>query len=369
MSNKLALSAPDEYLNHQFALPHQVVASSDPNWRERYWISLFDTHSKDTVLTLGVGKYPNRDVMDNYAILSRGGKQRNLRASRQLLPFNDQIFAGPFSIEIGEPLKTLHLRLDKNETDVEYDLTWHGSVPPALEGNHFEVSRGRVTHQISRYVQTGQVSGTIRCGDEQIEVTPDRWWGVRDHSWGIRPMSGGQGEPPVASVQWNLMAFCPIRFPDFSLHIYLFESQRGRPTHLTAAIMRPEGSGEFDDEIRQVSHDFSWREQAPTQTLIGGQIRIEFYSGKVMEIDVKACAGRAFLKGGGYDWFFGKWWGESHVEHDVWDLTDTASLRGFNSHASDHLIEATCEGQTGFGIIEYLIRRGYDAYPDAHFRR
>ena len=157
MTNKLALSAPDEYLNHQLALPHQVVASSDPNWRERYWISLFDTHSKDTVLTLGVGKYPNRDVMDNYAILSRGGKQRNLRASRQLLPSNDQIYAGPFSIEIVEPFKTLKMRLDKNETDVEYDLTWHGSVPPALEGNHFEVSRGRVTHQISRYVQTGQV--------------------------------------------------------------------------------------------------------------------------------------------------------------------------------------------------------------------
>ena len=146
--------------------------------------------------------------MDNYAILSRGGKQRNLRASRQLLPFNDKIFAGPFSIEIVEPFKTLHMRLDKNETDVEYDLTWHGSVPPALEGNHFEVSRGRVTHQISRYVQTGQVSGTIRCGDEQIEVTPDQWWGVRDHSWGIRPMSGGQGEPlqpPCNGTSWHFV--------------------------------------------------------------------------------------------------------------------------------------------------------------------
>ena len=51
------------------------------------------------------------------------------------------------------------------------------------------------------------------------------------------------------------------------------------------------------------------------------------------------------------------------------DRLNPQSLRGFNSHASDHLIEATCEGQTGFGIIEYRIRRGYDAYLDAHFRR
>lgn len=369
MTNKLTLSPPDEYFNHQMALPHQVVASSDPNWRERYWISIFDTLGKDTVLTLGVGKYPNRDVMDNYAVLSRGGKQRNLRASRQLLPFNDKVFAGPFSIEVVEPLKTLRLRLEKNDTDVEYDLTWNGSVEPALEGNHFEVNRGRVTHQISRYVQTGQLSGTIRCGDEKIDVTPERWWGVRDHSWGIRPMSGEQGAPPVTSVLWNFMAFCPIRFPDYSLHIYLFEAQPGRPTHLTAAIMRREGSGAHDHEIKQVTHDFRWSDQAPIQTLVGGQIRIEFFSGQVMEIEIKACAGRAFLKGGGYDWFFGKWWGENHVEHDVWDLTDTASLRGFNSHSSDHLIEANCGGQAGYGIIEYMVRRGYEAYADAHLKR
>lgn len=369
MSNKLALSAPDEYFNHQFALPHQVVASSDPNWRERYWISIFDTETQDTVLTLGCGKYPNRDVMDNYAVLSRGGKQRNLRAARQLLPHNDRVFAGPFSIEVVEPLKTLRMQLGPNDTDVEYDLTWHGSVPPALEGNHFEVNRGRVTHQITRYVQTGQLSGTIRCGDERIEVTPDRWWGVRDHSWGIRPMSGGQGDPPVASARWNFMAFCPIRFADFSLHIYLFEAQPGRPTHLTAAIMRPEGSGDHDDEIKSVSHEFSWRRNAPTQTMEQGRIRIEFYSGRTMEIALRGCEGRAFLKGGGYDWFFGKWWGEAHVEHDVYDLTDAGSIRGFNSHSSDHLIAAECDGQKGYGIIEYLVRRGYDAYPDAHYQR
>lgn len=40
--------------------------------------------------------------------------------------FNDQIFTGPFSIEIVEPFKTLKMRLDKHATDVEYDLT---SIP------------------------------------------------------------------------------------------------------------------------------------------------------------------------------------------------------------------------------------------------
>jgi len=368
MSNKLALSAPDEYFNHQFALPHQVVASSDPNWRERCWISIFDTVKQDTVLTLGAGKFPNRDVMDNYAVLSRGGKQRNLRAARQLLPHNDKVFAGPLSIEVIEPFKQLRLRLGPNETDVEYDLTWHGSVAPALEGNHFEVNRGRVTHQITRYVQTGQIEGRIRCGDEEISVTPDRWWGVRDHSWGIRPMSRKEGDPPAAPPRWNFLAFCPIRFPDFSLHFYLFESKPGRPTHLSASIMRPDGAEEDNDEIQSVTHEFTWKEGAPLPTLAGGMIRITFFSGRVMDITVRGCEGRAYLKGGGYDWFFGRWWGENHIEHDVYDFAPD-NMRGYNSHSSDHLIEATLDGQTGYGIIEYMMRRDYGAYGEAYARR
>lgn len=366
MRNKLSLSPPDEYFNHQFALPHQVVASSDPNWRERYWVSIFDTVAKDTVLTVGFGKYPNRDVMDGFAILSRGGVQHNLRAARQLLPDNSAVHAGPLSAEVVTPLESLRLKLDDNEAGFGFDFAWQGSAPPALEGRHFEVSRARITHDIARYVQTGRVTGVLRIGTEHVTLEPDRWWGVRDHSWGIRPMSPGPDDPPLVSAEWNFLAFIPIRFPSFSLHIYLFESQPGRPTHLTAAIMRPPRSGEHDDEIRAVDHDFTWVKDAPVQTLAGGTIRIAFYSGETMEIAVRGCEGRAFLAGGGYGSFQGKWKGVNHVEHDIYDLTHAGRLRAYNSHASDHLIEASCGGETGYGIIEYLVRRGYAKYGEVH---
>lgn len=366
MTNRLLLSPPDEYMNHQFALPHQVVASSDPNWRERYWVSIFDTVAQDTVLSLGFGKYPNRDVMDGFAILSRGGVQRNLRAARQLLPDNATVWAGPLSAEVITPLERLRFRMAESDAGFGFDLTWDGSVPPALEGRHFEVNRGRVTHDIARFVQTGKVSGELRVGSEAIPMEPSRWWGVRDHSWGIRPMAPGPDDPPLASANWNFLAFIPIRFPSFSLHIYLFESQPGRPTHLTAAIMRPAGAEERDDEIRTVDHDFTWVEGAPVQTLAGGTLRITLYSGQVLEIAVRACIGRAYLAGGGYGTFQGKWKGEAHVEHDQFDLANAAKMRGFHAHASDHLIEARCDDETGFGIIEYLVRRGYGKYRDVH---
>jgi hypothetical protein len=57
------LTPPDEYFTHQVAYPHAMVGSSDPAWRERYWISIQDTAGKDTVPTLGLGQYPNQMKM------------------------------------------------------------------------------------------------------------------------------------------------------------------------------------------------------------------------------------------------------------------------------------------------------------------
>jgi hypothetical protein len=364
--NDLALSPGDEYFGHQVALPIHSVASSDPGWRERYWISVHDIAAKDFVLSTGYGKYPNRDVMEGFCIAAKGDMQRNLRVSRTLAPRYTDIAVGPMAVEILDPLKTFRFTLGDNPTGTTYDLTWQASAPAALEGRHFEVNRGRVSHDIVRYVQTGRLSGEIRFGGERFDVTPDRWWGVRDHSWGMRPMTGVPGDPPVASVKWNFLAFMPIQFPSFSLHVYLFEAQPGRPTHLTAAIMRPEGSGEHDDEVKSVSHDFRWVENAPMQTLVGGDFRIEFYNGEVMDIAITACPGRAYLKGGGYGTTHGKWLGDDHSEHDEYDLADTEALRGYNHHSSDHLIEARCNGETGYGVIEYMIRRGYGKYAEAH---
>ena len=33
------LTPPDEHFTHQVPLAHAMVGSSDPGWRERYWVS------------------------------------------------------------------------------------------------------------------------------------------------------------------------------------------------------------------------------------------------------------------------------------------------------------------------------------------
>jgi hypothetical protein len=64
------LTTPHEYFHHQAALPHAMVGSSDPSWRERYWISIQDTENRDTVLTCGIGQYPNQDVQEAFVVLA-----------------------------------------------------------------------------------------------------------------------------------------------------------------------------------------------------------------------------------------------------------------------------------------------------------
>jgi hypothetical protein len=49
-----------------------MVGSSDPSWRERYWISIQDTENRDTVLTCGIGQYPNQDVQEAFVVLAQG---------------------------------------------------------------------------------------------------------------------------------------------------------------------------------------------------------------------------------------------------------------------------------------------------------
>lgn len=360
----MKLTAPDEFFNHQVAFPHAVVGSSDPNWRERYWISVQDVARRDVILTVGFGKYPNQDVLEACAMVQHGTAQRNLRASRQLSSDPVVTSVGPLSVTVIEPLKTLRFEIKPNDSGISADFTWHAAMPAMLEGRHFEINRARVSHDLVRYVQLGRIEGELHIPGQSFALKPDTAWAERDHSWGLRPMARVPGEPPHASAEWNFLAFCPIQFPEFCLHFYLFEAQAGRPTHLSASIVYKDGR-DADDPIRDVEHDFEWQSGAPVITLKSGSITLHFYSGRSLKVELRAQAPRVYLSGGGYGIDQGRWKGEYQLEHEVWDLADPKKLREYARSSSDHMLEARCEGQVGYGIIEYMVRRAHVKYAGA----
>ena len=357
----MQLTAPDEYFNHQVALPHSVVGSSDPAWRERYWVSIQDPRRDDFVLSLGFGKYPNHDVTEAFAILQAGDTQHNLTLAREMGADSDRIAVGPLRAEVVEPLNRLRFVLEAdNKAGFSFDVDWAGAGPCLLEEKHFEVNRARVTHDIIRYVQLGRIGGHVLFPDgERLELSPDHCVGQRDHSWGIRPMAAAPGAPPVKPVEWTFLAFMPFIFPSFSMHLYLFEAAPGRPVHLSALVGFPDGSV---SSVERVDHDFEWDTGAAAMTLLGGRLAVILSDGRRYDIEVTARRSRVYLSGGGYGHDQGRYKGAYFEEAGCYDLTDQSKLRSYALGSSDHAIELTCNGETGHGVIEYIVRRGHPYY-------
>jgi hypothetical protein len=365
----MRLSDPDENLTHQVAYPHAVVGSSDPSWRERYWVSFQDVENKDTVLTLGLGQYPNQDVQEAFAAVATVERQRNIRLARALAPRNDRMQVGPLRIEVVRPYEELRFVLDENESGLAFDITWTSDLEPILEDRHFWLSRTRVTYDAIRYVQLGRGSGVLSSPDGEWRLTPETWWGERDHSWGTRPLPRLEGGPPLERPGWNFLIFCPFQLPDFGVHIYLYEAEPGRPVYLSAGIAGRRDEAGARAKIIGVEHDLQWVKGALAPTLAGGTITVSLDGGDKLDFELTALPGRAHLRGGGYEgwqgWYQGLWKGEQSLEHDSWDLTDRANIYRYAKAGSDHLFEVRHRDQVGYGIMQYIVLPGYARYEYA----
>jgi hypothetical protein len=364
------LSGADEYFTHQTALTHAMVATSDPSWRERYWVSFQDTESGETVLTLGLGRYPNQDVLEAFACLSHHGRQTNVRLSRSLLPHSHDMRVGPFACDIDEPLRELRFTLDDNDSGLRFDVTFSAVFEPVLEGKFFQISRARTTYDAIRYVQHGRATGEIRTPEgTSLHVTGQRWWAERDHSWGTRPLPRAEGQPPGERPEWRMLLFAPLQLPDFGVHLYLQESAPGRPVHLSAGMAGPIGGDGEMPAIVGVDHDLEWEKGAAAPTLIGGSLSLLLDTGDRLDLELTARPGRAHLRGGGYEgwngWRQGQWRGELTAEHDAWDLGDRTNFYRYAKAGSDHLVQVRCQGKTGFGVVEYMVLPGYGKYSEA----
>src|SRR5262249_50006444 len=87
------LIAADESFTHQIPETFAAVASSDPAWTEKV-CAMALARDGSLQIGFGLGKYPNRNVMDGYAAVSRGVEQSTVRASRRLWPEAERTVIG-----------------------------------------------------------------------------------------------------------------------------------------------------------------------------------------------------------------------------------------------------------------------------------
>jgi hypothetical protein len=177
------LSAYDELPIHQIPHPVSVVANTDPGFDDGYYFGVFSP-TEETFCFMGIRINPNTDLVGGYVAFNRAGVQRTVRFSRTWRELADTQ-VGPFRIEFVEPFKQIRLTLAENDSGLALDVTWRGSAPAYEEAHHWAVNRGRPTTDQTRYSQPGTVEGWISVDGSRTAVTPDTWYGSRDHSWGL----------------------------------------------------------------------------------------------------------------------------------------------------------------------------------------
>jgi hypothetical protein len=350
----------DEYPIHQTPLPMNRVASSDRNFYDRCYYNIHD-RSGELFGVTGLGVYPNLGVIDAYAAVRHGDRQWSVKFSDALAARSLDQQVGGYRIEVIEPLRELHLTCQSPDGSLDFDLAWTGAFPAVQEEPHLLLSGDRPVLDASRFSQLGSWSGTMTVGGTEFAVTPDRWAGARDRSWGIRPV--GESEPAGRAAAESLSGFwwlyLPLRFESCSLIVILQENPDGYRTLNTAKRVFPDGRIEQLGWPRaQISYRPGTRHpEAATLTLTGA-------SGELVCVEIKTLTSVPLHVGAGYsgdpDWSHGRWMGRNWSGTAVYDLTDPQVAARIPWGVTDHLAHATMDGEEGWGLFEHASMGRHD---------
>ena len=355
------LTPGDDFPIHQVAEPIRHVGTSDRNFYDRYY---FNAHncSGDLFLVLGLGLYPNLGTQDAFAVVRRGEKHRVVRSSRVLDDRMD-LTTGPLRVEVVEPLRKIRFVLEPTEHPLALDMTFEGAHAAFEEPKQLIRKFGRLLFDTARFCQNGRWSGSLEVDGESFTVEPETWWGMRDRSWGVRPV--GEAEPPGIRGETGQMVglwnYAPMQFEDHQI-FYICQEE-------------PDGTRTLEEAIR-VWNDPA-REPEPLgrpewkHTLVRGTRRIDTPStlsfpeapGGGFTVTVNPLVNAYVAIGTGYgiedDWRHGMYQGDlvtQYVEHDMAEL-DAWAWYSLNEQVARF---ERSDGPVGYGMHEYGV---FGAFP------
>lgn len=359
------LTPLDDFLVHQTPETLDRVATSDRNFYDRYYFGCHDL-TGERFLVIAMGVYPNLGIIDAFAAAVVGGeKQYMVRASRELGGDRSNTVVGPIGVEVLEGLRRLRVWCDENEWGLSFDITFEGATFPFQEPHFLRRAGSKVVMDYTRLTQPGRWSGSLSIGGERSDVTPDGWWGARDHSWGIRAV--GDREPGGAPVRdgprgffWN---WAPMQFDDHAVMYTVSEESDGARWHEAGARLHAYDSGREEEALEIVRHDL--RLKSGTRLFDGGTLTLREPGGNEFEIKVEPLT-MLHMAGAGYAyagdlWRHGQYHGKLAVEGETWDLTESATVRRIAGQ-NQTVCRLEAGGQTGYGIFELILFGLYEPY-------
>jgi hypothetical protein len=350
------LTKGDEYPLHQTPEPI-AFSGSDRNFYDRYFFNGSQADGSG-FFAVSFGVYPHLNVADAHLSVVRGGTQHCLHASRILNMERMDLRVGPIRIEVIEPLQALRLVVEP-ANGFAADLTCEGRLFPVQEPRFTRRNGPRMMMDVTRFTQTVRWRGWIEI-DGKRETYGEGAVGVRDRSWGVRPIGASDPQPaaPPTAPQFYWL-WAPSNFPKMSLFYHVNEDAAGAAWNGRVEL-GPDGAG---PEGRM--------------TLANPRMKIDFASGtrhaRAAALTVTDAQGRDHqvtwtpivnfqMKGIGYGhptWGHGAFKGEAALEREDFKLADLNPLEPQNLH-----IQAVSavrhdgpggEGSSGIGSLEQLI--------------
>ncbi len=370
----MPLSPADDLLLHQTPHTFDHVGTSDRNFYDRHYLNLHGS-SDEVFLITGLGQYPNLGVTDAFISVSVGTKQYTVRASRELGSDRLDTSVGPYGIEVIEGLRSIRITCEPNEWGISADLTFTGTVDALEEPRTFIRSYERVQQDVSRFAQVGVWSGEFTVAGRTFEVTPDRWKGVRDRSWGVRPV-GEREHPGIRARQVTdghgfRHDWIPMQFDDHMIKVQVDQDADGN-RHVEESMRvwnsdvgrEPEHLGRPEIDISYIS---GTREMASAVTTI------PVPDGDPIVVKGTPLRTLYLAAGSGYapddEWGHGYYQGPLKVQGLEHDFSSPDQRRRYAILNETLSRFETSTGEVGYGMHENMLMgvyrpTGFDA-PDA----
>ena len=270
---------------------------------------------------------------------------------------------GPYELQILEPMGRHRLVIAPNETGIECDLVFTPHTSCIEEGRQTLRNERHVVMDATRLDQFGFWSGWIRYDGKELQVDGSTTFGLKDRSWGIRPVGDAYtGGAPIPEYQPFHFCWMPIQWEDGCSLAGWFEDDTGHQWHTDQAFLPhypdPEsipGTNDPDARVWQgkVTHQVT---MVPGTRRAGSAVvTMNDRGGESMEVHLEPVLVHR-MKGLGYqhpEWGHGKWHGELAIAGESWKDSDLDPLALENLHIQQ-VVKATCGDRVGHGVLEQM---------------
>jgi hypothetical protein len=273
---------------------------------------------------------------------------------------------GPLRLEIVEPFRRLRIVVEPNDTGITADLQWRSRVGALMEDHTVMTDGPHVIVDMARFVQFGTWEGEVVVDGLRTELRHDEVIGVRDRSWGIRPVGAQPAGRPSASVP-KAWLWTPTHFDHECLTAGWFQRPGGafdRPDGHRVAVTAPVAETvELDGTtVRRVDPVGQRLSFAPgTRWITAASVDLVDHTGAALQLDLTP-RNRFDMRALGYmnpEWGHGLWHGELELGREDWTLADVSAQDPTHQHVH-HLVEARLTDtdgtvHEGVGMLEQII--------------